>query len=807
MSSSPMRQLTAWDQPSSPGRTPSSSGVGVGVGVGPGSSGSNGPGGMPGSSGSNRSSMRMPSSSLGMPSSRNGLDALGSQGSNYTPGFFGSAGRAVDQEAIRQWAQSTQLGAQDPNANPDQVDPTSQKRLIWGTNISIVDTISQFKDFLVHFTPRHAKRYRRALELGVDVDQVMDAGMVLEDDDYEPYYPVLLQQLKDSMTNILNLDTANLRAYPPTQMLYDHLLKYPHEVISIMDVTVTDYFQRYCLGIDVDAMGGADAAAADAAELEAMSLSVRPYNLQDSISLRDLNPWDIDRLITIKGLMIRSTPVIPDLKIGMFKCLVCDTTQEVELDRGRIEEPTRCPHADCGALNTMQLYHNRCRFASKQVGKLQETPDMIPDGQTPYTATLNLYDDLVDIVKPGDRVIVTGIFRSMPVRVNSRQRTIRPVFRTFIDVVHVRLVDPARVAKDESAVEANEFVPPSADRDSTEFMITDQEAAEIQNMSMRPDLYDYLARSIAPSIYEMEDAKKGTLLQLFGGHHKTVGTARYRGDINVLLVGDPGVAKSQLLHSAVGLTASVVRDPDTNAMVLESGALVLSDGGVCCIDEFDKMSDATRAILHEVMEQQTISVAKAGIITTLNARTSILASANPIKSKFDLNLSLVENINLVPSLLSRFDLLFVILDLPDEAYDRRLARHLVELYMEDRPDSGAAAAGLDVCPAHMLTKYISYAKKNMARTHLCEMRSLGSAHGNGNGQRTVTATTRQLESMIRLSEAHAKMRLSAYVEEEDVKEAARLLREAIKQGATDPKTGRIDLICSCQVAQSRRPRR
>ena len=358
---------------------------------------------------------------------------------------------------------------------------------------------------------------------------------------------------------------------------------------------------------------------------------------------------DMDKLVSIKGLVIRTTPIIPDMKDAFFRCAACGHTIKVDIDRGKIAEPTRCPREVCSSSNSMQIVHNRSGFSDKQVIKLQETPDNVPDGQTPHSVSLCAYDDLVDVCKAGDRVEVTGIFKCTQVRINPRQRTVKNIFKTYVDVLHIQKTDKRRLGADASTLN-EELAEQAAGGSDAVRKVSEEEEARIREVAARPDVYELLSRSLAPSIYEMDDVKKGILLQLFGGTNKSFekgGSPRYRGDINVLLCGDPSTSKSQLLQyvhkiaprgvytsgkgsSAVGLTAYVTRDPETRQLVLESGALVLSDGGVCCIDEFDKMSDATRSVLHEVMEQQTVSIAKAGIITTLNARTSILASAKLI---------------------------------------------------------------------------------------------------------------------------------------------------------------------------------
>lgn len=320
------------------------------------------------------------------------------------------------------------------------------------------------------------------------------------------------------------------------------------------------------------------------------------------------------------------------------------------------------------------------------------------------------------------------------------------------------------------------------------------------------------------------------MLQLFGGKAKKIPSgASFRGDINVLLVGDPGTSKSQLLQyvhkiaprgiytsgrgsSAVGLTAYVTKDPETRETVLESGALVLSDRGICCIDEFDKMSDNARSMLHEVMEQQTVSVAKAGIIASLNARTSVLACANPSGSRYNARLSVIDNIQLPPTLLSRFDLIYLMLDKPDEQNDRRLARHLVALHYENYEVSKQDALDLQT-----LTAYITYARQHVHPTlsdeaaedlinGYVEMRQKGNFPGSS--KKVITATPRQLESMIRISEALARMRFSEVVEKVDAAEAVRLLDVALQQSATDHATGTIDMdLITTGVSASERIRR
>ena len=525
-------------------------------------------------------------------------------------------------------------------------------------------------------------------------------------------------------------------------------------------------------------------------------ITTKDKNSSLFIHLRGLRAKHIGTLVWSKGILVRCSTIRPKIIKASFECSLCGAQFEVLQLTSRIRWPKFCTNKRCKAKaqTDFRLISKNSEFIDWQSIMIQEIPEDLPPGRIPRSVQAILTHDLVDTVKPGDRVKLMGIFKS--VIAQSTKSINSTLFKTYFDI---NFIDPE-------------------DKTEDSIDLTKEDRKKIEDLSKEPLIQKKIARSIAPDIYGREDLKMASALSLFAGTRKKKPGGSYkRGDIHVLFVGDPGTGKSEILKSAievsprglytsgkgstaVGLTAAVIKEPDTGQMNLEAGVVVLANGGVAAIDEFDKMDTADRSALHEAMEQQTVSIAKAGIVATLKAQTAIIAAANPYSGRYDRYKTPTQNIRLPPSLLSRFDLIFIVVDRPNPADDAQMAEFILKNSMmkseENLEENYTSIAPIS---RDLLKKYIKHARrtcnpiltdeaKERIKEFYLELRGQYDSE-----DAIISILARNLDALVRLSEAYAKMALRDKVLKEDVEAIIKIFKRYLKDTGYDETTGKIDM--------------
>ena len=575
----------------------------------------------------------------------------------------------------------------------------------------------------------------------------------------------LLEAISSGKTSV-TVDFGKISAFD-TKLAID-LLDYPEEVIKAAEQSVKE--------VELPR------------EIEKFRIRFRNLSESQKLMIRDIRSRHIRKFLVIEGIVRKKSDVRPQMTKAEFECPNCGRIISILQAETTFREPKSC---GCGRKGSFRLLNSDKLDAQSMV--VEENPEMLEGGDQPKRMGVFLAEDLVSPISekktnPGNRVRVVGVLKEIPVIKHGTRTT---SYDYLIDTNHIETMD----------------------EDFYEIKITREDEEAIRALARDSRIYDKLSASIAPSIYGHEKAKDALVLQLMGGVQKKRSDGVVsRGDIHILLVGDPGSGKSQLLKrisaiapkgryvsgggvSGAGITAAVVKDEILGGWSLEAGALVLANNGICCIDEMDKMEAAETGAMHEALEQQQVSIAKASIQATLLARTTVLAAANPKYGRFDQYGNLAEQINMPPTLINRFDLIFTIKDLPQKERDESTANHILKLHQT--PDIGEPEI-----PTELLKKYISYARQKirpvLSDEAIDEIRNFYVKLRNGKVEderaaRAIPISARQLEALVRLSEASAKVKLSDKVTKEDANRAIGLLMHCLKEVGMDRETGQIDI--------------
>ncbi|MFA5930349.1 MAG: minichromosome maintenance protein MCM [Candidatus Micrarchaeia archaeon] len=523
---------------------------------------------------------------------------------------------------------------------------------------------------------------------------------------------------------------------------------------------------------------------------------VRFFNLPDSgLLIQDISSRNIRELISVKGVVTKRGPILHKVKVAVYKCQMCDATTKVPMTKNA-QVPQVCSECKRRAL---KLEEEDSYFVDVQKAEAQELLERLTGGAPAATITLWMEDDLVNKVTPGDTIEITGVMRLIPPakpRTGAGSGETTQIYTRYIDVVNAK----------------------KTQKDFEEIETTKEDEARIRELATDPKIYEKMYASVAQGIYGHSEVKEALTLQLFGGTKDKFipGGAPIRNDIHILLIGDPGSAKTRFLQyvkdlapkgifvsgksvTGVGLTASAEKDDlGDGGWTLKAGALVIASGGIASVDEFDKIDEGERAAMHEVMESQTVSVAKAGIVAQFKAKTSILAAANPKFGRFDPNQLPGKQFDIPPTILSRFDLIFPIIDVMDETKDAALADFMLQTHRAGAETGVKAKEDPNVLSKSFMRKYISYARQHFRprltdaamkkiKDFYVELRRMGKAEG------AVPITPRQIEGLVRLSEASAKLRLSETVDESDAERAIHLTQYVLEKVSRDRETGKLDI--------------